>query len=291
MPSNRSVLFFLLAAPVFGGLFVAQVMMPVFGQVYGPDPDPEPALAPAAPAPAPGGVYGPEPAGELMPVYQYQQSSVGAGHLAPNVVTTPESMRAVLEQALGLVRSQRCQQALPLIEQFVTADPQDAEGYFWQGVALAGLHQWQRALDSYSQAFRLVQEIGMDSAELQTNVGNVLLEQDKPAMACVHYSRAAEIDPEMALVQLNWGRALLQQKDAAEALAHFRRCEELQFQPQQLHYYRAKALLQVGRREEARKEIHILLSEMPAENEVAQKIKQEFAELLKTQRDGAFSVR
>jgi tetratricopeptide (TPR) repeat protein len=199
----------------------------------------------------------------------------------------------VLQSGCQLLRNGEAVQALPLIQQFIAANPLEPEGYFWQAVALDKLHEFDHALQAYSKALTESTKVGMDSAELRMNVGNVLLKQGKTSQAIVQYQRAAEVDPGLPLVQLNLGRALLAQNDTAGALACFQRCEALHFEPVQLPYYRAKALLLAGRPEEARQQVRQALAKLPLETNdgVKEKIKQEFAELLKTQRDAAFSPR
>jgi tetratricopeptide (TPR) repeat protein len=186
----------------------------------------------------------------------------------------------VLARGRQLVRGGQPQQALPIIRQFISLKPMEPEGYFWQGVALDNINQTNDALTSFRKGIEQVLLAGMDSAELRLNAGNVLFKQGQTADAIVQYKRAVEIDPRLALAQLNLGRALIETGDITGALNCFSRCDDLHFEVAQLPYYRAKALLKAGRRDDARAQVLTALSRLPAGHTVATKIKQEFAELL-----------
>jgi tetratricopeptide (TPR) repeat protein len=185
-----------------------------------------------------------------------------------------------LARARELIGSCRFRDALPVIEEFIAECPLEPEGYFWQGVALDGLNHTAEALAADMKGIGQVLRAGMDSAELRINAGNLMMKQGHFADALVQFKRAEQIDPELPLVQLNLGRNLTELGDSQAALSCFQRCEDMHFEPIQLSYYRAKALLKVGRRDDAREQVRRALSKLPEESAVTRKIKEEFAELL-----------
>jgi tetratricopeptide (TPR) repeat protein len=259
--------------------------------------------------PAPADVAGPQPTAgpEPEPVLQFQQSpasqptaSTPLREPAPNTVPTPpshppvlpaDSSWAQLEKGRQLIREKRPREALRDIEAFICEQPLEPEGYFWQAVAFDNLNETDHALNAYTKAIQQVLKAGMDSAELRMNTGNVLLKQGKTQAAIEQYKRAAVVDPGLGIVQLNLGRALVQTGDSEGALKCFQRCADLHFQPPQLAYYQAKALLLAGRKDDARLQVQNALSKLAAGDEVAKKIKQEFAELLQSQTNAALQPR
>ncbi|HEY9793231.1 MAG TPA: tetratricopeptide repeat protein [Candidatus Obscuribacterales bacterium] len=252
---------------------------PPAAEVAGPQPATQ--AEPAAP------VAGPQP----QSVLQFQESP------APNTVPTAQAhvpVDACWEQlATGqqLVRQGHPRQALAAIEAFIAQQPLEPEGYFWQAVAFDNLNEPDQALKAYTKAIEQVLKAGMDSAELRMNTGNVLLKQGKTQAAIEQYKRAAAIDPALGIVQLNLGRALIQLGDSQGALKCFQRCTDLHFQPPQLAYYQAKALLLAGRKDDARAQVQFALSKLPGGDEAAKKIKREFAELLQTPTNAALQAR
>lgn len=250
--------------------------------VYGSD---------AVAGPFPADHYGQAPQQTAGPQPQFSQAMTPPA--VPQKEPHAQLSTAWFQLAKGrdLVRCGQAQQALPLINNFIAAKPMEPEGYFWQGVALDILNQSDRALDAYAKGIEQVMKAGMDSAELRLNAANILLKKGKTTEAIDQYRRAAEIDPGLALVQLNLGRALIRTGDTSGALACFQRCEELRYEPVQLAYYRAKAFLKAGKTDDARAQVRIALSKLPAEHEAAKKIKQEFADLLEKGNDGTLGAR
>ena len=160
--------------------------------------------------------------------------------VSPAAVSQLGLERSAKWSVASRLRNGEAVQALPLIQQFIVANPLEPEGYFWQAAALDELHEFDQALQAYSKALSESTKVGMDSAELRMNVGNVLLKQGKTSQAIEQYQRAAAVDPGLPLVQLNLGRALLAQNDTVGALACFQRCVAQHFEPVQLPYYRSQ---------------------------------------------------
>jgi tetratricopeptide (TPR) repeat protein len=233
----------------------------------GPEPAPQPALEAAPPVPPP-------------------QST-----LQPALPEQAFNAWAQLSKARLLVRGGRALDALPLLRSFVSEKPEEPEGYFWEGVCLDNLGDCAGAMHAYAAAIGQVAKAGMDSAELRMNYANTLFKLGQLETAIQQYRRAEEIDPRVPLVPLNLGRALLQKGDVDNALKCFQRCDELHMTAPQLGYYRAKALLKAGRTAEARNQLEATLMKLPVQDEMAKKIKQEFAELLETQGGAASGVR
>lgn len=202
---------------------------------------------------------------------------------APDTVPPEDIVQdpwTTLNQAKRLLNEGKPNEALQCARDFISFRPLEPEGYFWQGIALEAQRDFGAALKSYLEGIERANKLSMDCAELHVNAGNVLLKQGQYAQAIEQYRIAQTIDPTLATAPLNLGRALTLAGDPQAALVCFKECENLHFDPQQLAYYKAKALLAAGRTDEAKDEILKLLSRLQPQDKTAQTIKQEFAQLL-----------
>lgn len=316
--TKLTLLVFLTIGGLLPGPLAAWAQAPIAGpepsanQTYGPEPAPG-----LLPFPAAGTEYRQLPQLGGTPVYPAQQSGpptvpaqIGAPYAVPRVNGSPytalpgagatplqtvpgqssaqpdvASNAAVAWGRLGivrqLVREGKQRQALPLVQEFIRMKPLEPEGYFWEGVVYDNLGQSRKAIEAYSKGCEQVQKIGMDSAELRMNAGNVFLKEGQIDEAIKQYRRSAAVDPGLALVQLNLGRALIEKNELEQALVCFQRCEDLHFLPPQLSYYRAKALLKAGRAPDAIAQVRTTLLQLPEGHSLSLKIKEEFADLLK----------
>lgn len=161
---------------------------------------------------------------------------------------------AILARAKPILLSGNPAQAIELIQQFVAMQPLEPEGYFWLGLAYDELDQPDQAIAAYRKAVTQALIVGMDCAELHTNLGNALLKGAKLDEALVEFQRAIELDPKSSAARLNLARTLIAKQQGQEAIDALNKCNPKTTPQAQLHYYRAKAFLLLGKSQEAQAE-------------------------------------
>lgn len=198
----------------------------------------------------------------------------GAGHANPHASAT-----ATLRKGTQLIDAGRLPEALVIFQDYCRNRPGDASGYFWIGVCYDEMGNYPVATQAYRDGIARAEQNAMDSCEIRTNLGNVLLKQNEVDRAIEAYKRALEVNPQFGLAQLNLGRAYLAKSDFQSALTALNKCEELRFSSRQLPYYKAKALLGLGRKDEAAATVHRLLQDFP-NGEAKNSMQQEFQSVL-----------
>lgn len=188
--------------------------------------------------------------------------------------TLLKSGRAMLDQG-------RWDTALDQFSQYIIFKPIDPEGHFWQGVAFDESGNPTAAVESYKNAIEKAEEGGMASAEIWTNLGNVSLKIGQVDQAVDAFRTAVSIDPELVPARLNLARAQIEKGECQAALESLNRCSDLHFNGVQLPYYRAKALLKLGRSEEAAVQVDKLLTKLTDEGS-KNKVREEFKTILRT---------
>lgn len=158
---------------------------------------------------------------------------------------------AILARAKPLLVNGNAAQAIELIQQFVASQPLEPEGYFWLGLAYDELDQPDQAVESYRKAVAQALIVGMDCAESHTNLGNALLKGGRLDEAVVEFQRAIELDPKSSAARLNLARTFIAKQQGQEAIDALNKCNPKITAQAQLHYYRAKALLLLGKTQEA----------------------------------------
>lgn len=186
---------------------------------------------------------------------------------------------AVMDKGRKLLDKQQIAEALSLFQDYCRNWPQDAKGYFWMGICYDEMGNLPFAAQAYRDGITKAEQNGMDSCELRVNLGNVLLKESDLDPAIESFKRAIEINPQYELAYLNLGRAYIAKADFQSALQVLAKCEDLRFKSPQLLYYKAKALLGLGRKEEAGALISRFLQDIPPGN-TRTEIQQEFASCL-----------
>lgn len=187
----------------------------------------------------------------------------------------PGSNTVLIRKGVQLIDAGRFQDALDLFQDYCHSRPLDPCGHFWKGVCFDEMGNCAGAVQSFRDAAARAEVTGMDSAEIRTNLGNMLLKQNDPDQAVESYKKALEVDPLFGLARLNLGRALLARNDFQGALSAFDRCEEIHYAPRQLFYYRACALKGAGRKDEAESVMRRLLQDLPS-GDAKKAMEQEF---------------
>jgi tetratricopeptide (TPR) repeat protein len=111
---------------------------------------------------------------------------------------------------------------------------------------------------------RAAEKIDPNNAEIQNNIGLVLLQTDGPEAALPYYRRALEIEPSRAAaVHYNLGHALLLLGRPDEAIPYLERALQIDHTYVLAHSDLGNALLLVGRVEESYKHLRIALAVSP----------------------------
>lgn len=110
-------------------------------------------------------------------------------------------------------------------------------------------------LEEAREQFDRVLELRPDSLPGWLRLGDVQLDLGRPSEAAASYERALEIDPRSAAAHFGLGRAAAARDDPAAAVEHFERALELQPQASAVRYPLAQAYRELGRIEEAEREL------------------------------------
>lgn len=190
---------------------------------------------------------------------------------------------SALREGTQLLDRGSLEEALAFFQDYCRRIPSDPSGYFWTAICYDEMGNNDFALDSYRSALSLAAKTGMDSAEIRVGMGNSFLKSKDIEKAIESYTKALEINPQYGLAQLNLGRAYLEKSDFQSALTAFSRCDELGVRYSQLPYYRARALLGLGRKDECKVVVEQLLQKLPDEESKAE-LTAEFASCLSSSR-------
>ena len=208
----------------------------------------------------------------------------------PSAQMAPLSSRPLSEQVSGARVSLRSGRnlldrglfdaALALFREYCCSKPGDPEGFFWQAVALDEAGNAVEAIAAYTTAIEKAEKLGLNSAEIWTNLGNVLLKTGQLDRSIEALSKATEIDAQLVPARLNLARALIEKGQCEKALVSLNLCADLHFNGAQLSYYRAKAFLKLGRREEAAVQVDKMLLQI-RDAELKTRAQAEFYDLLR----------
>jgi len=128
-----------------------------------------------------------------------------------------------LARAQALLRAGQTRNAVKVINALLRADPNDARGHNWLGMARVTGNDLEGAVRCYEQAIRL----DPSYAEAYNNLGNVLRHQERWGRAVACYRKVVELSSDSAVAHNNLGMALLGRGQRAEAAAAFRRACDL----------------------------------------------------------------
>lgn len=189
------------------------------------------------------------------------------------------SAEQVLKDGRKLLDQRQYDAALSRFQQYCSIRPSSAIGHFWVGITFDEMANYGKSEQAYRDGIAVAERNGMDSAELRTNLGNALFKQNRVDEAIESYDKAININPMYALAHLNLARAEIEKGKGEFALHALQRCEELRYKGPHLSYYKAKALVLLGRKEEAAVVIKRLLQEIP-EGVFKQDLLKEFGSIL-----------
>jgi tetratricopeptide (TPR) repeat protein len=122
----------------------------------------------------------------------------------------------------------------------------------------------KKQLDEAMTHLRAAEKIDPNNAEIQNNIGLVLLQTAGPEAALPYYQRALEIEPNRAAaVHYNMGRALLLLGRPNESVPYFKRALQIDHTYVLAHSDLGDALLLLGRVEESYEHLRIALAVAP----------------------------
>jgi Flp pilus assembly protein TadD len=151
--------------------------------------------------------------------------------------------------------------AVEPLDTAVKLRPRNLSVYFYRGLAYDEAGDPSRAVKDYMESLERAKTVGMDSAELRTNLGNSYMKLNFVKDAIIEYQKAIQIDPSSGAAHLQLGRAQLMNGDYNDALKNLRRAESLGYSDASLPYLKALSLAALGAKAEARSELSALLSE------------------------------
>lgn len=129
----------------------------------------------------------------------------------------------LLQQGKAQQRAGRLQDAQPLYQQAVAADPANFEGHYLLGTTLYGLGDWKAALPCLTEAARL----GPQHAPIHHQLAVVLARLGQLDEAIASYRRTLQLAPGDALALNNLGAALMGRNQPDEAMVCYLRALEL----------------------------------------------------------------
>lgn len=156
-----------------------------------------------------------------------------------------------------LLAQHRYSEAQAQFSRYANCYPADPRGFFWLGIAQDEGGDPAGALKMYSRSLDDAKDIGMDSAELRTNLGNTLLKLQYTKEAAYDFKRALEIDPTEIRAHLGLAQTDLLAGDWQDALNQLQTCSSQGFNDPSMPYLKARALLALGRPAEAREQLQL----------------------------------
>jgi tetratricopeptide (TPR) repeat protein len=170
--------------------------------------------------------------------------------------------------------------AVESLDKAVKLRPRNLSVYFYRGLAFDEAGDPSKAVKNYLESIDRAKTVGMDSAELRTNLGNSYMKLNFFDDAIVEYKKAIEIEPASGAAYMQLGRAYLAKGDYQTALKNLRRCDTLGFNEPTLSYLKALALAALKQEDEAVAELAPLLTEdaasrIPQLNRLAQDLKKD----------------
>jgi tetratricopeptide (TPR) repeat protein len=156
-----------------------------------------------------------------------------------------------------LLAQRRFAEAQVQFSRYVNSYPADPRGFFWLGIAQDEAGDPAGALKMYSRSLDDAKDIGMDSAELRTNLGNTLLKLHYIKEATYDFKRALEIDPTEIRAHLGLAQTDILSGQVQDALGQLQTCSDQGFTDPIMPFLKAKALVGLGRGGEAREQLQL----------------------------------
>ncbi|MFA6904474.1 MAG: tetratricopeptide repeat protein [Gallionellaceae bacterium] len=165
----------------------------------------------------------------------------------------------MLNQAEKLLQQGQAEQALPLLEQYTSSQPQDARGWLLLAIALHQNHKLQEAL----HALESVLAIEPHHLQARNIKAVVLCDLGKPQEALQVYREALTLAPGDAALLLNMAIVLEQIGEPDAALDCYDQVLRIQSDLYPALLNRGALLLKLGRQQEALANNHHLVSTYP----------------------------
>jgi protein O-GlcNAc transferase len=161
-------------------------------------------------------------------------------------------IQQALEQAVGLHRAGRLNEAEDLYRQILAVDPNHAGSLHLLGVIAHQGGQYEIAVELIGKA--IAHNDGV--ADFQCNFGNALAALGRLGEAETHFRRAISLDPQHAETHNNFGNALAEQGRLEEAQVHLRHAIAARPGYAEAHYNLANVLGRLDRTNEAVTQYH-----------------------------------
>lgn len=165
----------------------------------------------------------------------------------------------LINRANQLLVQNKAAEAVDLLRQGRTLNPDDEDVPYNLGIALSRLGQNEEAVKEYEEALRLYP----DYAEAHNNLGNLLLRMKRPDEAVKHFEQVISIMPDYASAWNNFGDALRQLGRRSEAHSYFEKAAQLDTNYWEAHFNLGLSYMQQKRFPEARTEFETVLRLQP----------------------------
>src|SRR5215472_5733417 len=177
---------------------------------------------------APGG---PAVGGHTLPSTQGADQNQKGGQAGPQPKYTKEQVEEIkkqnekatgtntlIQQALNSMNAKNWQEAMPILQQLITADPNNWQYYSAMGDCLLNTNEYDKAVENYQKGIQVAESnTTVDPknpttdparkksgvAKMLTNEANALLKLHKNAEAVDAYTKAASMDPNPAIAYFN----------------------------------------------------------------------------------------
>ncbi|MDZ4833545.1 MAG: tetratricopeptide repeat protein [Candidatus Melainabacteria bacterium] len=207
------------------------------------------------------------------------QSASMPGYSAPSGDNMTEFL-AKVAAGRQMISSGNPAFAVESLDKAVKLRPRNLSVYFYRGLAYDESGDPSKAVNNYMESLERAKTVGMDSAELRTNLGNSYMKLNFFNDAIVEYQKAIDIEPASGAAHMQLGRAYLTKGDYQSALKSLRRCDTLGYNDASLPYLKALSLAALKQKQEAIAELAPLLtadaaSRVPQLNKLAEDLKNE----------------
>jgi tetratricopeptide (TPR) repeat protein len=152
-----------------------------------------------------------------------------------------------LWKVYGVALMRQGKDPLFVLQKAIRLFPNDAEAYYYLGIALQERGQLANAMAGYNRALAL----RPDFTEVMVNLANALHAAGRPTEALAHYRQALELQPGLAEVHNTMGTVLLQLRQIDNAVASYRRALQINPDLAEAHSNLGNALRRLGQAEEA----------------------------------------
>jgi Flp pilus assembly protein TadD/type II secretory pathway pseudopilin PulG len=172
----------------------------------------------------------------------------------PGETSTVTDTATAFEKGTSLYHDGRAAEAIPLLEQVVRTNPDQALAQARLGGAYANVERYQDAIPHLQRA------IALDATDYQSrsNLGVAYEKLGHPELGIEPARQAVVVQPQNAVVLSNLGWVLLRAKRPAEAVDAYLKSVAVDPHNAQTHYFLGQAYLEAGRRDKARSEALLL---------------------------------